>query len=90
MSGIRPIKPENKVSQVHMCLSSQQVNKVLLLTPELLVAVMQQGMQLIQHVLWHPSEVLVLVCGAPLRQALSVLDQICPTLQLSSSCCNLP
>lgn len=90
MSDIRNIKPEYEVSQIHMCLSGQQVNKVLLLTPELLVAVMQQSMQLIQHILWHPGQLLVLACGTPLRQALSVLDQIYPTFQLSSSCCNLP
>lgn len=66
MSHIRAIKPEYEVSQVNMCLSGQKVNKILLLASELLVAVVQQSVQLIQHVLSHPSQLLVFLCGPPL------------------------
>ena len=89
LHGIRDVEPENEVSEVNMGLGSQQMHKVLLLVPKLLVAVLQQAMQLVEGVLWHSHQILVLLCGAPLRQTLAVLDEVDSSSQLSGSCCYL-
>lgn len=49
-----------------MSLGGQQVHKVLLLAPELLIAVLQHVVQFIEGVLRYSHQLLVLLCGSPL------------------------